>query len=90
MDVAKPLMPEVEMTKDAYEMAVGCDALVVATEWNEFIHLDMERIRDSMKTPILIDGRNIYDPEKMKMLGFTYRGVGRGYNSERVLHANGF
>ncbi|MEJ2484330.1 MAG: UDP-glucose/GDP-mannose dehydrogenase family protein [Anaerolineales bacterium] len=90
MDVAKPLMPEVEMTKDAYEMAVGCDALVVATEWNEFIHLDMERIRDSMKTPILIDGRNIYDPEKMKILGFTYRGVGRGYNSERVLHANGF
>ena len=90
MDVAKPLMPEVEMTKDAYEMAVGCDALVVATEWNEFIHLDMERIRDSMKTPIVMDGRNIYDPEKMKILGFTYRGVGRGYNSERVLHANGF
>ncbi len=89
MEVAKPIMPEVEMMKDAYELAAGCDALVVATEWNEFIHLDLERIRDNMKTPIVMDGRNIYDPEKMKMLGFTYRGVGRGYNNERVLHTNG-
>ena len=87
MDVAKQIMPEVEMVKDAYALAQGCDALVVATEWNEFIHLDMERIRDSMKTPILMDGRNIYDPEKMHSLGFTYRGVGRGYNNERPLIA---
>jgi len=90
MEVAQPLLPAVEMTKDAYDLAVGCDALVVATEWNEFMHLDLERIRDSMKTPIVMDGRNIYDPEKMKALGFTYRGVGRGYNNERPLHTNGF
>ena len=73
------------MTKDAYDLAQGCDALVVATEWNEFMHLDMERIRDSMKSPIVMDGRNIYSAEKMQMLGFKYRGVGRGYNNERPL-----
>jgi UDPglucose 6-dehydrogenase len=85
MEVAKQIMPEVEMVKDAYALAEGCDALVVATEWNEFMHLDMERIRDSMKTPIVMDGRNIYDPAKMRTLGFTYRGVGRGYNNGRPL-----
>jgi UDPglucose 6-dehydrogenase len=85
MEVAKPLMPGLEMTKDAYDLAEGCDAMVVATEWNEFIHLDMERIRDSMKSPIVMDGRNIYSPEKMRSLGFTYRGVGRGYNNVRRL-----
>lgn len=87
MEVAKQIMPEVEMVKDAYALAEGCDALVVATEWNEFMHLDMERIRDSMKTPIVMDGRNIYDPAKMRTLGFTYRGVGRGYNNGRPLIA---
>jgi UDPglucose 6-dehydrogenase len=89
MEVAKPILPDVEMVRDAYELAAGCDALVVATEWNEFINLDLERIRDSMKTPIIIDGRNIYNPEKMKALGFIYRGVGRGYNNERPLIAPG-
>jgi UDPglucose 6-dehydrogenase len=73
-------MPDVEMASDPYSMAEGCDALVVVTEWNEFKHLDLERIRDSMKQPVLFDGRNIYEPEKMRSLGFKYRGFGRGYN----------
>ncbi len=60
-------------------MAQGADALVVVTEWNEFKQLDMSRIRSAMKQLILIDGRNIYQPEDLKQLGFTYRGVGRGY-----------
>lgn len=82
MDVAQPLLPKVDMAANAYKLAEGCDALIVITEWNEFIQLDLERIRDSMRQPILLDGRNIYDPHKMRDLGFNYRGVGRGYNGE--------
>ncbi len=80
MTVAAPLMPGVEMASDPYSMAEGCDALVVVTEWNEFKQLDLERIRKLLKQPILFDGRNIYEPEKMRSLGFKYRGFGRGYN----------
>jgi UDPglucose 6-dehydrogenase len=79
MDVAKPMLPDVEMKPDAYSLAEGCDAIMLLTEWNEFRNLDLERIRDSMASPIIVDGRNIFDPEKMKRLGFKYRGVGRGY-----------
>jgi UDPglucose 6-dehydrogenase len=80
MLVAQPLMPGVEMYTDPYSMAEGCDALMVITEWNEFKQLDLEVIRDSMRRPVLFDGRNIYDPLKMRLLGFDYRGFGRGYN----------
>jgi UDPglucose 6-dehydrogenase len=80
MEVAAPLMPGVEMAADPYELAKGCDALIVVTEWNEFKQLDLDQIRDSMRQPVLFDGRNIYDPEKMQKLGFRYRGLGRGYN----------
>jgi UDPglucose 6-dehydrogenase len=80
MEVAKDLMPGVEMASDPYSMAEGCDALLVMTEWNEFKHLDLERIHDLMKQPVLFDGRNIYEPEKIRSLGFMYRGFGRGYN----------
>jgi UDPglucose 6-dehydrogenase len=67
------------MYDDPYEMAKGCDALVVVTEWNEFKELDLERVKGLLKQPVIFDGRNIYDPVKMKALGFTYRGLGRGY-----------
>ncbi len=83
MDYARPQLPDVTMAADPYQLAVGCDALMVLTEWNEFKQLDLERIRDAMRQPILFDGRNIYDPEKLAELGFHYRGVGRGYNSSR-------
>jgi len=83
MENAKKLLPKVEMAKDAYELAKGTDALLVVTEWNEFKNLDLERIRDSMQQPIILDGRNIYQPEQMNSLGFTYFGVGRGYNGQR-------
>ncbi len=79
MDNAKRIMPELTCCADPYEVAEGADALIVATEWNEFKHLDLERIRKTMRRPIFVDGRNIYDPERMKALGFIYRGVGRGY-----------
>jgi UDPglucose 6-dehydrogenase len=84
MEVAKDFMPGVEMASDPYSMSEGCDALLVMTDWNEFKHLDLERIRDLMKQPVLFDGRNIYEPEKMGSLGFTYRGFGRGYNGRLI------
>ena len=80
MEEASKMLPEVEMTEDPYELAVGCDLIMVNTEWNEFRQLDLIRIKDAMKTPMLFDGRNIYDPVKMNQMGFRYRGVGRGYN----------
>ncbi len=79
MENSKPLLPEVEMCSDPYVMAEDCDALVVVTEWNEFKQLYLERIRDLMRTPIIFDGRNIYDPASLKSMGFVYRAMGRGY-----------
>ena len=79
MQVAARTLSDVELADDAYALAEGCDALVVVTEWNEFKNLDMARIRDSMNRPVLVDGRNIYDPATMRDLGFYYRGMGRGY-----------
>ncbi len=75
-------VPDIVACKTPYEAAEGADALVIATPWNEFKQLDMERIKTALKTPILVDGRNIYEPEKMREMGFVYRGVGRGYNGE--------
>ncbi len=80
MEVAAPLMDGVEMFSDPYSMAADCDALIVVTEWNEFKNLDLERICQSMRSPVLVDGRNIYDPAVMAKIGYTYRGIGRGYN----------
>lgn len=81
MDVARGQLPGVTLVKDAYELADGADALIVATEWNEFKNLDLERVHKSMKQPVVLDGRNIYLPEQMQALGFTYYGVGRGSKS---------
>jgi len=79
MDNARRVLPEITYCADPYQVAEGADALVVATEWNEFKHLDLERVHKAMRRPVVVDGRNIYDPEAMIALGFTYRGVGRGY-----------
>ena len=80
MDNARQLLPEVEMAESAYALAEGADALILVTEWNEFKNLDLERIRDTMNQPILIDGRNIYDPHLVREMGFLYMAIGRGYN----------
>jgi UDPglucose 6-dehydrogenase len=84
MNVAAPLLPEVEMCADPYLLAEGCDALVVVTEWNEFKQLDLERVLGLMNQPVIFDGRNIYDPDEMRRLGFHYRGFGRGYNGAKT------
>jgi UDPglucose 6-dehydrogenase len=77
MEGARVRLPEVEYTRDAYGLAAGADALVVVTEWNEFRHLDLARLKGSMRRAVVVDGRNIYDPVVMRELGFTYRGIGR-------------
>jgi UDPglucose 6-dehydrogenase len=82
MKEAAKLLPEVTMVEDPYTMAEGCDLMMVNTEWNEFRHLDLKRIKSAMKSPLLFDGRNIYDPPRLTKMGFKYRGVGRGYNND--------
>jgi UDPglucose 6-dehydrogenase len=77
MDVARPILPSVEMFKDPYEMAKGCDGIIVVTEWNEFKQLDLEQLKSLLRKPVILDGRNIYDPDRMKEMGFIYRGIGR-------------
>jgi UDPglucose 6-dehydrogenase len=78
MDNAHELLPAVEMMADPYALARDCDALMVLTEWNEFKNIDLQLIRDGMRTPVIFDGRNIFDPQEMRLLGFIYHGVGRG------------
>jgi len=67
----------VTMTEDAYQAARGADALLILTEWEEFGALDLKRLKAELKYPIIIDGRNLYDPEVMAAGGFTYYSVGR-------------
>ena len=77
MDVARPLLPAVEMFKDPYEMAKGCDGVMVVTEWNEFKQLDLDQLKSILRAPVIFDGRNIYDPKFMKEKGFLYESMGR-------------
>jgi UDPglucose 6-dehydrogenase len=77
MEETRPLVPGITFGRDAYDVAEGCDALVLATEWNQFRRLDLQRIKGLLKTPIFIDLRNVYDPDQMERLGFNYSGVGR-------------
>jgi UDPglucose 6-dehydrogenase len=79
---AKRLVKDVVFCEGPYDVAEGVDALILVTEWNEFKQLDMARVKSLMRQPVLMDGRNIYDPKRMTDLGFNYRGMGRGYNGE--------
>jgi UDPglucose 6-dehydrogenase len=78
MEVARRLFEDVVFCSDAYEAADGTDAVLLLTEWNEFKQLDMDRVRARMRQPVLLDGRNVYEPEELRAAGFTYAGVGRG------------
>ena len=74
---AKPLLNNVEFASDPYEAASGSDALIIITEWEEFKKLDLQKIKTLLETPVIVDGRNIYDPREMQKLGFVYKGMGR-------------
>ena len=74
---AKSVLNGVEFCKDIYQAAKGSDCLVIATDWPQFKRIDLKRIKRLLKRPIIIDGRNIFDPDKMKGLGFEYVSIGR-------------
>ncbi|MDB5593712.1 MAG: nucleotide sugar dehydrogenase [Hyphomicrobiales bacterium] len=77
MDQARLMMPGVHFEEDAYACAAGADVLVIVTEWDAFRALDLDAIRAALKTPIVVDLRNIYRPEDMLRRGFTYLSIGR-------------
>ncbi len=77
MDKARAVLSEVTFVDDMNAVAEGCDALVVATEWDDFKQLDLERARKALTHPILFDGRNLFDREEMERLGWVYKSVGR-------------
>ena len=76
-NIKKKFGDQIKLVDNAYDAIEGADAVLVLTEWNEFKQIDLEKVKSLVKTPLLFDGRNIYDPEKMKQMGFTYVGVGR-------------
>jgi UDPglucose 6-dehydrogenase len=78
MENARAVLAGVVYGRHAYDCAEGCDALVLVTEWNEFRALDFERLERVMRGKVLVDLRNVYEPEEVRALGWTYAGVGRG------------
>lgn len=78
MSEAAHLLPKVKLCQDPYEVARHADALAVLTEWNEFKELDFARLKRLMRQPLIVDGRNLYDPRRLRSLGFRYIGIGRG------------
>lgn len=77
MEKARPLMPDATYVEEMNDVAAGCDALVVATEWPVFKTLDLAKAREGMTHPILFDGRNLFDPAEMERLGWVYKSIGR-------------
>lgn len=74
---SKSLLKNVDYCSNPYDAVSGCDAMVIVTEWNEFKELDMEKVKSLLNRPLIIDGRNIYDPAQMKKMGFEYVSIGR-------------
>jgi UDPglucose 6-dehydrogenase len=84
MSQAQTLLQDVRYCEDAYDCAEMADALVIATEWEQFRALDLERLRDLMACPVVIDLRNIYRPEEMYRHGFAYSSIGRPLASPEI------
>jgi UDPglucose 6-dehydrogenase len=76
-NIQKKLGDKIKYVEDPYHAVKDADALLILTEWNEFMQADLDKIKSMLKTPIIIDGRNIYQPARMKQLGFTYISTGR-------------
>ncbi len=87
MERARAAVPMVELCDDPYTAAAGADAVVLVTEWDEFRALDLPRLRDAMRTPVFVDGRNVFEPAAMRASGFVYAGIGRGHLAERAAPA---
>jgi UDPglucose 6-dehydrogenase len=84
MEQARSVLKNVTYCESAYDCADGSDALVIATEWEQFRALDFERLRDLMACPVVVDLRNIYRPEDLRRLGFAYACVGRSLSAPAV------
>ena len=77
MERAKKIMPNITYCDNAYDVAAGVDAIVLVTEWPEFGKMDLQKVKKAMRQPVFVDGRNVFEPEKMKESGFIYSGIGR-------------
>jgi UDPglucose 6-dehydrogenase len=78
MDVARGIFgSKIKYAPHAYEALTGADALLIVTEWNEFREPDFARMKKAMKSPVILDGRNLYQPNQVRALGFTYNSIGR-------------
>ena len=77
MDNCRTIFPRITYCENPYEAAEGASALILVTEWNEFRFLNLEKIKDVMASPVIFDGRNMYDPFRMRRLGFDYHCIGR-------------
>jgi UDPglucose 6-dehydrogenase len=76
MQIVKEILPELTLCKNPYEVAEGADAILLATEWNEFKSLDFKQIKETMRGSVIVDGRNIWDENMLRSMGFVYYGVG--------------
>lgn len=77
MNKMKELFPDIEYCSSVYEVAEGSDCLLILTEWDEFKKMNLKKIKSLMATPVIIDGRNIFNPQQVSKLGFVYKGIGR-------------
>ena len=77
-EAERRLGDRITYARTSYDAVAGADALVIVTEWNEYRFPDLARVKAALRRPVLVDGRNLYDPEKVRSLGFTYRSIGRG------------
>jgi len=78
MDEARKAMPRLETAADPYACIEGADAMVILTEWDQFRALDLDRVKRALRSPVVVDLRNVYKPDDMVAKGLTYVGVGRG------------
>ena len=88
MGEARKLLNGIDYSDNAYEAMSGADALVIVTEWNAFRALDLGRVKQAMKAPVMIDLRNIYNPDEMAAAGFDYASVGRPFRAHEAGHAD--
>jgi UDPglucose 6-dehydrogenase len=79
---AKEIFPQIVYGENAYDAASGADGIIIVTDWNEFKQLNLERLREAMRGNVVFDGRNIYDPVRMRRCGFLYEGIGRPGDSQ--------
>ena len=89
MDEARRLYPDhegLQLVDTAYDALDGANALVIITEWQEFRSPDFDAIKESLSEPVVFDGRNLYDPDTMRTLGFSYYAIGRGHGKKTVEH----